>query len=374
MTEELEVKEAISEERIQEIILEILSGEKHIKQEYSKSIPRIIKFIYPTASSRQYCELLEEDALEEAKNEGLPLEEDMCEELQLRLFSTEDMENLQELQTKREGFLKLLKKRIKGTDIYKRDLQRLEELDLQIQELNHKRQMIREYTAEYSAQEDKYFELLAKSTFSLDGVQLWENSSELLSSLTADEAYPLLNSFLEFYWGYNTKTMREVARSSQWRTMYLSSEKGSRLTEVPAKDLPIAYLHLMSWSMFYQSIYDMLPSDRPSEETIEDDERLDQFLDRYQQRVQKETSNLSKNSTNSRHSILDKDQVVVTAESKNYISLHKSDGYSDTAIISGRVNEDIKGDTSYSEVREKRTKIRERAAKKRERIKKRGIN
>lgn len=362
-------EENLSEEQIQEIILEILSGERLVRQELGNGHWKLVKFIYPTASQRQHCNLLEEIALEKAEKDGLPLEKDVDEVMQDAFFSLEDMESLSELRTKAEGFEKLLKKRIKGTEVYNKDLEKLENLRSHITHLEKKRSQVSEFTAEYQAREDKYFELLSFSASSvLENKLLWNSSKELLDSCDVGFAYTLLNKFLNFYWGYNSKTIRKIARSPQWRTMYLSSEKGARLTDKSAKDLPVAYLHLMSWSMYYQSISEMLSSDRPSEEVIEDDERLDKYMQEYQARVKKEAQALKRKTEKTRGAAFDQDQVVVTAESKNYINLHKEDGYSDTSIISGRVSEKGK-DSSYSEVKEHRLKKREKMANRSKRSK-----
>ena len=315
--------------------------------------------------------MLEQESLEKALESGLPFEKDLTEAMRESVFCEDDLETLQALQKKVEGFEKLLKKRIKGTDLYLKDLEKLAVLKHKTSELELKRSIVNEYTAEYRAKEDKYFELLSFSAHSISGERLWSNAQGLLESSKISFAYSLLNSFLDFYWGYNTAIMREIARAAQWRTMYLSAEKGARLTDKAAKDLPVAYLHLMSWSMYYQSISEMLSSDRPSEEVIENDEQLDEFMRAYQAKVSKEAQATSRKNHKSKGSLsaTDKDQVVVTAESRSYVNIHKEDGYSDTSIISGRVNEDVQGDTSYSEIKEKRNKSRDKASKRRQRAK-----
>lgn len=369
----------LTEEKIQEIILEILSGERLIRQNTynnSKELPSIVKLSYPSAADRQLCDILEEVSLEQSIQDGLPSENDLEEVMYEAFFSVEDLEKLHDLQEKKKGYESLLKKRVKGTDIYLKNQEKLREIEHEVLKLERKRQQVSEYTAEYQAKEDKYFELLARSAYHLEGYRVWENAEHLLRSTDTNYAYSILNKFLDFYWGYSTKIIRRVARSPQWRTMYLASEKGSRLTDICAKDLPISYLHLMSWSMYYQSIQEMLPSERPTQDIIEDDEKLDKFMQEYQIKVKKEAEKVRKDSGRGKRnpsSALDKDQVVVTAESNNYVKLHKDDGYSDTAVISGRVGEDGGGDTTYSEVREKRVKMRERASKRRNRLKNKGI-
>lgn len=338
------------------------------------SCPSIISLRYPSADSRQYCEILEEISLEKGLQDGLPSEDKIDDLMKGAFFSVEDLESLQDLQKKKQGYESLLKKRVKGTDIYLQNQEKLESINEEIAVLERKRSQVSEFTAEYQAKEDKYFELLVRSAYHIEGYQIWDSADHFLKSTDIVYAYSLLNKFLDFYWGYPTKVVRKIARSSQWRTMYLASEKGSRLTEICAKDLPISYLHLMSWSMYYQSIQEMLPSDRPSEDIIEDDEKLDRFMQEYHIKVKKESDKVRKGSKSSKRksSALDKDQVVVTAESSNYVNLHKDDAYSDTSIISGRVGEDGGGDTSYSEIREKRKKHRERVSARRERAKKKG--
>ena len=366
----------IAEDKIQEVILEVLSGQRIVRLPYAEgSTPSILVLKYPTAAVRQYCEILEEISLERGISDGLPIEGSIDDLMKGAFFSVEDMENLQDLQEKRDAYKALLKKRVKGTEVYLKNEEKLRDIEESIKSLEVKRGQIAEFTAEYQAKEDKYFELLARSSFHVDGYQVWEDAGHLLKTTSTNYAYQLLNKFLDFYWGYPTKVIRKIARSPQWRTMYSASEKGSRLTDICSKDLPISYLHLMSWSMYYQSIQEMLPSDRPSEDVIDDDERLDKFMQEYHIKVKKEADKVKKNKggkNSKKSSALDKDQVIVTAEANNYVDLHKREEYSDTAIISGRTGEDGGGETTYSEIREKRKKARDRKSARRNRTKNRG--
>lgn len=365
----------LSEDEIQKIILEILTGERVVRHSYIRDgqhQEEILVFKYPIATVRQYYHILEKVSFEKAVHEGLLVEDQIPEELIEAFFSTEDMEELYDLETKAEALQLLLKKRIKGTDLYMKDCNKLEEVKKSIKIMESKKSISNQFTAEYQAKEDIYFELLAASAFSVEGEKMWKSASDLLDNTDASYSYSLLHRFLDFYWGQDTATLRKVARSGQWKSMYQSSEKGARLTEKPAKDLPLTYLRLMSWSQYYQNISEIPIGDRPSTLVVADDEKLDKYINKYQEKMEAESLAVSrKNSSNKGSlSVSDKDQVVVTPGSSNYVALHKSGEYSDTEIITGRVKEDGPSDTSYSEIKERRVKVQERASKRRARSKK----
>lgn len=349
----LDELDELDEEKMQTIIGEILSGERVVSVDNNTYI-----FKYPLNKLRQRSIFLENQLIEIALEEGYLSEDNLPEELAEEVFSIEEAERLQEVEKKIEGLSLVLKKRIKGTDIYIRDLEGIENLKSEKESLLIKKGSTSQYSAEYKSREEKYMYLLSQCTYSLDNKLVWEDYNNLLEKNTAEFVYKLLNAFLDFYWGYSTEIVRKIARSGHWRVIYLSAKSGIfNLTEVSAKDVSMLLLQLMSWTMYYNNISEMLTSDRPSDEVIENDTKLDQFMEEYTRRMSAEAEVSRKKENRSRgnlsSSALDKDQVVVTAESNQYVSFHKNDVYSDPEIIKGRIANDSDS-SQYSEIKEAR--------------------
>lgn len=160
-----------------------------------------------------------------------------------------------------------------------------------------------------------------------------------------------LGSYLDFYFGYDTEIIRKIARSDQWWSYLASCDKDYlTLFNRDASSLTVDQLNLISWSRYYLNIKEMPYKDRPNEELIDDDIKLDSYLEEFTRKLQAELS-LSK-----KESVGNKDHVIVTADSPDYIKYHKDNIYSDTSLITGKTKEDT---TKYDES-EQFKKIKER--------------
>lgn len=349
--------------KINKIILEILSAQKCV---YSEELEKYIIYKHPNASMKLYLEEMESRSIKQNILEGYISEENITEDIASEFFSTEDSDTLEEIESKIKGYELIIKKRIKGSVQYLEDYKKLSDLKITRDSLLGKKSSYKQYTAEYKAREDKYFELLCHCTFDLSGNVMWKSSAELFDSFNGlDELpkiYAILNNFLEFYLGYEPTLIRYIARHPFWRNYYISSDKGiinlfsSRATE----DLSLDQLNLMAWSSLYSDINQMPLKDKPSREVIENDELLDQYLDEYNKKASAEAE-LERQKSKAQYSkALNHSNVVVTPESGNYVSFQKQGLYSDPKEMTGRAED---GATSYddgkqmAEVKKKVAKI-----------------
>jgi len=361
--------EELTDDRIVGIIQELLTGSR-VEDIALRTRPLIVKFTYPTSTERQYIDYFYERRLHKAVSDGFMLEKDLPEGLDKEVFSSEDQEELVTVEFKITALKKLLSKRIKGSKPYIKDSEILQKYENRRTILLSKKGLTSKFSAEYKAKEEKYFELLTLCTKEFKTEKkIWNSYEEALDNVEYSEAYSLLNNFLDFYWGYDAKILRRIARSNMWRAYYLSSKNtGQELMSVPLKDAHLGFLELMSWTMFYQSIYEMLPSERPSEEIIKDDEKLDKFMLDFDVKRKKEAemSKKKRASKEDKFNASTKDQTIVTAGSKDYVKLHKEGEYSDPKIITSRTSSE--DSRTYSEVKEFKDKKREQRAKRRQRL------
>jgi hypothetical protein len=244
----------LTDEKLQELIIEILSGERIVSLDSGFTCI----FKNPTSRQRQYSNFLEKNVREKYLLDGFTSEDNLPEELANEIFSIEESENLQSLESKLKGLRLILKKRIKGTDLYFRDMEKVKEIEAEIEILSYKKNSVGQYSAEYMAREEKYINLLCQCTYDLNGKCLYNDYKKFLKENNTDFVYTLLNEFLAFYWGYDTKVIRKIARSGHWRVMYLSAKNNMfSLIDVPAKDASMTFLQLMSWTMYYNNISDI---------------------------------------------------------------------------------------------------------------------
>lgn len=336
----------LSPEEINHVILEIVTSERYVTY---KGEPVIL--VQPTGQQKLFSNFVEQTSLKEALKEGFLSEKDLTDAMRSEVFTVKDQEELNFVQSKIKTYEFLIKKRTnKQSTTYLEEIRLLRGYKDQENSLLNKKKMLENYTAEYKAKEDKYFNLLACCVLNINREPMWQSASTMLSAQGASELasiYGLLNDFLSFYWGYDVKIIRQIARSGQWRNIFVGAIRGT-LEMFPrgSKDFSNDQSNLLSWSMFYQDIYEMSYKDRPSQETIEDDQKLDEYLEKFTKKFLAEQALDRKEDLRSKLDAKDHQDVIVTASSSNYVKFGKQDLYSDTGIIKGKAKE---GSTTYSE-------------------------
>lgn len=336
-----------SDVKINKIILEILSASKCV---YLQDLGRFVIYKHPTSDVKIYLDQLEITLSEKYRKEGFVSEDEINEELTSEFFTTEDEDLLSDIESKLKAYDTILKKRVKGSVQYIEDHKKVAEIKRQRDELLTKKDNYKQFTAEYKAREEKYFELLCQCSYELTGERTWKSVKDLFD-FTDDltKIYTILNDFLGFYLGYEPSLLRYIARHPFWRNYYISSDKGmislfSRKTE----DLSIDQLNLLAWSSLYSDINQMPLKDRPSKEIIANDDLLDQFLEEYNRKTQAEAELERQRARSQTSKALNHSNVVVTPESGNYISFQKQGLYSDPKEMTNRVNPDS---TAYDEAK-----------------------
>jgi len=328
------MSDVIDDNEINTYILEILSGKRVI---YFEPLNQYLCFNHPTAIQKLELDCLEKRLIQTYKSEGLTSEEDLTEDLREEFFSTDDQDELDEVESKIKAYDTIISKRIKGSVKYLEDYKKLSDMKKQKAKIESKKSNVLQLTAEYKAREDRYFELLPRNCTSTSGHQLWSSSKDYLENIKSLEvAYDLLNEYLRFYFGFEGSVLRKIARSPLWRNYYISSEKGIlNLFNKNIEDLSLDQLNLVAWSNYYSDIYQLSPRDRPSQDVIENDEALDDFLEEFNRKTKAEMDLERSKSRNEKSNALKHQHSVVTPESSNYVSFHKQDMYSDPKEMSG---------------------------------------
>jgi len=153
----------------------------------------------------------------------------------------------------------------------------------------------------------------------------------------------------------SSSDFRRIARSDQWRPIWLLGKKAGNLFDRPASLLTRDQVTLCSYSMMYDSVYESTES--PPEKVIEDDDCLDGwFIDqkKKQERAKKQQEADSIISSNPK--IANASEVFLVAGSKEEIehieSLNsfQSRMIKDTRMAQLRSKGEIKSDLEFADV------------------------
>lgn len=345
----------LTSEELERTVLEITTGVRFVDFNHYSNITDYLIFSQPSGFDRLWADHIFRHSLQEAISCGLPREDSMPEEFIEKYFTEEDQNNLDALNKKIEAYEVLVAKGIPGSTVHDQNKEKLKEFTSKAQFLISKRSNASQLSADFKALEDKYYALMSKCVLNTNREPLWKSLEELNEGTDLQRLESLLyDHFLPFLVGYDTKTLRFIARSGQWTTrFYAAKHAGVDLFSRKPEDFSADQLALLSWSIFYYDITQMSEEYRPADEIIDDDEKLDDYIERLGKRLKAERA--GRKTALDRKSKLntsDHQNVIVTADNRNYVDLHKSGIYSDPREITGRTEKE--GQTSYNEAAEVR--------------------
>lgn len=112
----------------------------------------------------------------------------------------------------------------------------------------------------------------------------------------------------------NPDDIRYIARNNPWRQMWSSSKKRDSVFQKPSTNLDTNQLNLLSYSLFYDNIYE--DPDQPDEEVIEDDDCLDGWLIMQRRKRKKEKKQKAVESTLNNSKIANSQEIMLVANSQ----------------------------------------------------------
>lgn len=154
----------------------------------------------------------------------------------------------------------------------------------EINKLTQIKDSILSNSAENIARFEKYRWFLFHLTFKSNGERLWNNWDKFSKSSEKMINYFITNSY--FNTEINDKTVRELARTEPWRSIWVYGVKTGNL--IPMNEMTYLKKSLISWSLVYDSVYESL--DCPPNEIIENDELLDVWFENQRDKREKEKS------------------------------------------------------------------------------------
>jgi len=344
-----EQKEPLTYQELDDQIMEIVLGQKVISYKYLDYDLTTYLFRHPTGLEKIWSRSIEKESLQEGIGLGLPTEDNLPEELVEQYFTLEDQERLETLHNKSKAYKIMVKKGIKGSVSHDRNKEKLKDLEKDLQTLTNQKNLAKQLTANFRASEEKYYALMSKCVLNIDREPVWTSLRELGNETDSGYIETLLyEEFIPFLLGQETKVLRYIARSGLWRNRFHASKSvGVKLFSQNPEDYSTDQLAILLWSMFYYNIDQMAEEYKPEDHMISDDDLLDEYLEDLTTKIKAERYSRKRQKSKSKIKSSDSDNVIVTADNKEYISLHKDGVYSDPKDITGRAKSEKS--TSYSE-------------------------
>lgn len=156
---------------------------------------------------------------------------------------------------------------------------------LDIQELNHRKGIYDEYTAEYIADKARRRYLVSRIS-NIIGID-----NDIANTLKSNINF--LDTILVLYYGPESmvpeESIRLIARSGYFRTLWSATKSiGSRLFSYELYDITDLQYMLLHWAQIYD--YAFNHQNRPSDEVIDDDYKFDAWLQQEQEITKAEIS------------------------------------------------------------------------------------
>src|SRR5690606_35358038 len=142
------------------------------------------------------------------------------------LFTKEDRDKLDRLQSKLDGQLLLLQKTTRVPARRDRIKEIISNLEKEISDSSYKREKVFEFTRERKAYEEKYLFLTQRCTLNSETLDLyWKTPEDFYNELDFTFRRRVFLEVIIFCHGLDTSIIRFIARSNLWRVKYITSLK-----------------------------------------------------------------------------------------------------------------------------------------------------
>jgi hypothetical protein len=312
----------LSYEELDKLIFEICSGRKVVPVKDSTEQEKLLLFKHLSPREQELAEIVHSNSLKEAVAMELPSIEEMSLLITKRgLFTAADEAALDSLEKKLAGQRVLLAKTTRVPANRERINKVIQTLEEEISKVKFKKDKLFEFTRERKAVEQKLLYATWCGVYDpFTDKRYWDTYEEFV---TAGDPVFRRNALVEytiFSHGINHKVMRYIARSNLWRICYSTALKtGESLFGRPISEYTVDQKMVCYWSHYYQSIYEMLSSERPPDTIIEDDEALDAYMkDWFAEKNRDETASRSKTSKYGTKTAWDYQETLVMKSNEIY--------------------------------------------------------
>lgn len=217
----------LSFEELENYIEDIISGYKIIRIENHGNKDRLFIFKHATLKARKYSQMIYDTYFKEAREAGLKTIEEMDEIVKQRGFFTEEDEAaIKSIEDKIFAQRQVLKKTFRIPANKERLGNIISDLQKEAREISSKKERMFQLTCEAKASERRTFYLLIKCCLDVDSEEpIWSSVEEFEDDKAGSLKLGLVTRFVSFISGIEVSTVRQIARSSQWRLRYAISKK-----------------------------------------------------------------------------------------------------------------------------------------------------
>lgn len=146
-------------------------------------------------------------------------------------------------------------------------------------------------SAEYSAEKERAIYIIYTSAHHFPSMKrVWCAYDEILNDENRNLVIEMINEFFKID-PLGQAIIRQIARSSMWRSRWNFSKSSESLFLRSAADLTIDQYHLIYWSQIYDAAYESM--EPPGDDIVEDDKKFDEWLEEQAKKRQQKQSHKS---------------------------------------------------------------------------------
>ena len=271
----------LSYEELDAYVQQVCVGKNivYVDNNHGKSIPLLL--VYPSTNATLQAQIVYDHSLKRAQDSGLPTLAEMEVVIKERgIYTDDDEAKVERLNSRIKGQKVILSKTVRVPARRDRIYENIRTLEEQVAKIAFKKEPVLAMTQERKATEEKFLFLTSTGTYDpITNNRYWVSEESFKSEPDFVFRKRIFLEYIVFAHGLRPEVVRYIARSNIWRIRYVTALKtGDSLFGCAIKDYSIDQLTLLYWSHFYQSIYEMLSSDRPPDTVIEDDQALDAYM------------------------------------------------------------------------------------------------
>lgn len=267
----------LTDQEVKHKISEIISGKRlfHLKCE---ELNQIFIFMMPSHQHKLDADIIYDATYLRALSDDIPTRISMEEMIETQgLISDRDKARVGEY-VERLKTLKLMRSRTRSVVQTKRIEKEIEKIENLQRLLHNKQQQYFMHTAEAKAEQEKTVYLIHYGILTLDNQQVWKSIEAFKKDEREMAQGILIDEYLAFARGFDTETLRYIARHKEWRIYWKACLKtGSQLFSGPTTDWDVNKLLLTYWSDFYENIFQC--PEPPPDEILEDDYKCDKWIE-----------------------------------------------------------------------------------------------
>jgi len=320
---------------IEKAINKILWGRALVKANGRDGQEKTFTLRSLTLQEQNEIDFLRETVLQECKEEGILLEEELVNILaETGAWTEKDDANVKSL----EKEVRRCQHGIRSAEFNatKRRLleKKLSKTKEELSGLTEQRAALMALTAESRAEEFVRRYMIFMSATDKLGRQIWETEEDFLATTDFELVDCLTLKYLENHI-MQEEDLRMVARSGMWRFRWSASKNGESLFGKPVAEWSELQSALVYWSQFYDFVFDS--PDRPSDNIIENDNALDAWV--RDQQGDSSGSSTASNAPKVKGAIQEQFIVVPDGDKETINKVHSMNSKADRRKISAERNE-----------------------------------